>query len=788
MSLSRRRFGLGAVAFVTALLSTTAQTRVGEPLIRICLDSLDANYSTVTAALTIRMTQDAAHDSNIKVITAVDPILRTGDLAPIDRANRGEGVFKDEYFTWQSFQDRGVPLIGGGPYTGQTWYIRPRATYAKSTGARTRITSYGDGSGLTYGDALAGPKGFQDKSASFSGPCQFYFCGEHILGDKDIADGDGGVTGFGTISINDSGTDANVRTKVRFDCDEVQHNDAFFDRGVQYGGLMLNNLSWSNDIVKMPYTESVALVAGDKTLTITMDTDGDTGTILDFDDSHIWIATDGTAGNSFDNSPTVNGAFTITGGTGGGSQSGAATAETELYSYASRPASEGGGAWLYDPGSAFGNAVDKHGYRKFIGLEGHATKEFSLTVNNADGGIELSKQSTLTATSANEGSVYQAGGTGDPVVVHLPSGGDPTDRIMVPGFGMRFEFDPNMRHVEVIGWRARCTTSSNTGINNRVVPKENFRVSDYSFKFHDGSAAFRIDLGDATILSGGDRLNMEWYDGYIGRAGAGVYPARGEVVSDIATIDGFTVKRLVCEQLGGNDEDNVDAHPVATQGNAIDIDWEQVIARGTGAIIPYQFGEWVTFPTHHQWGSVRMSQIDCDGTATGWSNAGSNSSDAGIMLSGDNDDEASIGNSGATPPTDKQDVSDVVIEYVRVRNHFHGIRDKWRDFATQFTDVDLDDCTNGFTQAGADTASTPDRAPRSALDTVRFGSGLTKMTNLEAGAATDYSISFTNCTAVTTAIETKFSSSEFGSAQTFAQFTANTRTGSDFTGIVREDP
>lgn len=754
-------------------------------VVRLALLKTDPEYAGVLAGLTVVSNRDATHDANLAIVIARRPASRTGALAPIASDQRGIGVFEDEYLGFTDFKEYGLPLVGQTPYAGQVWHIRPRATYAKGTGARTRITAYGNGDGTTFKRALAGPKGYRDKSASFSGPCRFAFYGEHILGDQDIADGDGTVVTAGTITIDQGGTSSKVRTEVRFDRGPFVHNDATLDRAVQYGGLVLNAAAFANNILKMPYTVTDALEAADKTKPIVLTVDGDTGTVLDFDGTHIWIDTDGAVGNDFSES---GGAFTITGGTGTGTQSGAAVAQAELWSYASRPSTEGGGAWLYDAGSAFGNAVDITGYKKFTGLAGHATKEFSLSVNNADGGIELPKQTTLTATSANPGSVYQSGGNGDPVVVHIPGGADPTNRVMIPGFGMRLAFDPDISHVEVIGWRARCTTSSETGAANRVWPKENFRVSDYSFKFHDGNGAFRIDMQDAAITSGGDRINYEWYDGYIGRAGAGIYPAKTESIGSTATIVGYTVHRLVCEEIGGNDEGNGDAHPVATQGNARNIDWQQIIARGTGAIIPYQFGEWISFPTHHRWDSVRLRQICCDGTATGWQNAGVNSSDAGIMLSGDNDDEASSGSSGATPPTDKQDVSDVIIEHFRVRNHLHGVRDKWRDFPTQFTDGDIDDCTNGFTQAGVDTASTPDRAPRSALDTVRFGPNLTKITNLESGAATDYSISFVNCTAVTTALETKFSSAEFGAAQTHAQMIANVRSGSDFTGIAREEP
>lgn len=62
-------------------------------------------------------------------------------------------------------------------------------------------------------------------------------------------------------------------------------------------------------------------VQGDIGKTLTMDTDGDTGTILDFVDlggntGYFWIRpADDTAANSFNNTPTAGGAMTITGGT-----------------------------------------------------------------------------------------------------------------------------------------------------------------------------------------------------------------------------------------------------------------------------------------------------------------------------------------------------------------------------------------------------------------------------------------------------------------------------------------
>lgn len=109
-------------------------------------------------------------------------------------------------------------------------------------------------------------------------------------------------------------------------------------------GGAITSASWARvegtntGIVRMDYTETVALVAADIGRTIVMTVDGDTGTILDFNDQTtpktlvIRPATNA-IGNSFNDAPTANGAFTITGGTGTGTQlNGAATTGEWLYS------------------------------------------------------------------------------------------------------------------------------------------------------------------------------------------------------------------------------------------------------------------------------------------------------------------------------------------------------------------------------------------------------------------------------------------------------------------------
>ena len=76
-------------------------------------------------------------------------------------------------------------------------------------------------------------------------------------------------------------------------------------------------------VVRMSYAETIALIASDIGKTIVMTTDGDTGTLLDFNATtlEMWIRpATSAAGNSFDDAPTANGAWTITGGTGTGTQ------------------------------------------------------------------------------------------------------------------------------------------------------------------------------------------------------------------------------------------------------------------------------------------------------------------------------------------------------------------------------------------------------------------------------------------------------------------------------------
>lgn len=99
----------------------------------------------------------------------------------------------------------------------------------------------------------------------------------------------------------------------------------------------LRAVGTATGIVRMFYTETTPLIASDIGKTIVMSTDGDTGTILDYNDQvtpkQIWIRPDSNAAaNSFDNTPTGDGAFTIPTGTGAGTQlNGAATTGESLW-------------------------------------------------------------------------------------------------------------------------------------------------------------------------------------------------------------------------------------------------------------------------------------------------------------------------------------------------------------------------------------------------------------------------------------------------------------------------
>lgn len=669
------------------LASSTALTRSGDPLIRICLDSLHANYSTVTAALTIRLTQDADHNSDLKVITAVDPIIRTGDLASIHRDNLGDGVFKDEYVGWQDFQRRGAPLLGQGAYDGQVRYIRPEVTFASGTGAPTTVSSYGDADGMTYGDAYAGPKGYQDAKSGLTGQIMLFIVGEHIL-TQDIISGSRTISTMGDVIVDQSGTNDATRTQVRFDYPNIEINGYVFDRGVIYGGMMLidTGQSWSSDIVAMPYdTVTVALVDGDRGKVITMDTDGDTGTILDFDGSTIWIGTDGTAGNSFDNSPTADDTFTITSGTGAASQNGAASATSNIWWWGSRPSRNAGEkAYGRDPGSHFGNPVDLAGYRKKTGLVGTAF-EHDLFVNTAPGMVPLGIEDTISACISTEDSVYEVGGTGSPLVVHIVSGEDPTNRIISPSFGIDLQLGgESQSHITVKGMRQRLGGLA-------CAATDNWTVDDFSIRYAEKAIDF--DPDDWTV----DHSNYRFTNGCILDVGSGIYPAKA--ADEVRTIEDILAEGIYFERIGGGFFPQGDNHIIGSQGALKN--WtirKNIGGPDTGNITLYDWGRWSNGAGAREWGTVLIEQNDFqDGPMDDWPSKGSNAADSAIHLSGDNNDEAYLGNAKASPDTTKADTADVTIQNNKVRGDWlQPIRSKWRDNQVLLTDNDTDTtATNG---------------------------------------------------------------------------------------------
>lgn len=116
-----------------------------------------------------------------------------------------------------------------------------------------------------------------------------------------------------------------------------QESTEYLTGGAITTASWLRAVGTNTGIVRMDYTETIALVASDIGKTIVMTIDGDSGTILDYNDQTtpktMVIRPDSSAAaNSFDDAPTANGAFTITTGTGTGTQlNGTSTTGEWLY-------------------------------------------------------------------------------------------------------------------------------------------------------------------------------------------------------------------------------------------------------------------------------------------------------------------------------------------------------------------------------------------------------------------------------------------------------------------------
>lgn len=151
---------------------------------------------------------------------------------------------------------------------------------------------------------------------------------------------------FDELSQMDDGTPMSAQTPKAYTIGIIDAGDAdpwFIDQeSTEYltGGAITTS-GWARvegtntGIVRMGYAQTVALVASDIGKTVVMTTDGDSGTLLDYNSTalEMIIRPDtNAAADSFDNAPTANGAWTVTGGTGTGTQSGgAATTGESLY-------------------------------------------------------------------------------------------------------------------------------------------------------------------------------------------------------------------------------------------------------------------------------------------------------------------------------------------------------------------------------------------------------------------------------------------------------------------------
>jgi hypothetical protein len=322
-------------------LSTAAPNQVGEfKGAAFVLDTTHADYSTVIAALSDVTTEAAAHDANLVVVNCAATGARTGDLAPLHRdnlatagTNSGDfGVLCDEYVDQADYDKRSPGVLGSGAYAGQIWYIRPAVTWDTSHN-RTRHTSYGTGSGLTFRDALSGTLGYTAKTGSMSGPCIWYIVDEHILDDELIRDDGWHIVNDTSMGIYESGTADNY-SEVRHDYPGYTRNGVTIDRGVIYGSIAYGrHKGWSNLVVKTRYTSTIAFAPDDIGRRITLTTDGDTGIIAMYDGAFIWIQTDGSPDNTFDSASEDS--YTVLGSSASGSLSDLTSSfiDTNLWTY-----------------------------------------------------------------------------------------------------------------------------------------------------------------------------------------------------------------------------------------------------------------------------------------------------------------------------------------------------------------------------------------------------------------------------------------------------------------------
>lgn len=193
-----------------------------------------------------------------------------------------------------------------------------------------QITTTGSGANGTF-NVYYGAENRQKRIAWVSGSCtvnKLYSALQNL---------------FDELGQMDDGVPMSAQTPTEYTIGIIDAGDKdpwFIDRTTveKLTGGAVKTASWARSlpgdgtgnvgIVRIAYTETVALVPGDIGKDVLMTVDGDRGTLLDYNATgttkYMWIRPDdNTLANDFNNAPTANGAWTIVGGgTGTGNQAG----------------------------------------------------------------------------------------------------------------------------------------------------------------------------------------------------------------------------------------------------------------------------------------------------------------------------------------------------------------------------------------------------------------------------------------------------------------------------------
>ncbi len=146
----------------------------------------------------------------------------------------------------------------------------------------------------------------------------------------------------------------------------------------------LKTAQWSrtegskNGIIQISYTETVAIIVADVGKTVVMTIDGDSGVLVGYDDVALkmWIRPDSNAAaNSFNDAPTADGAWTITGGTGTGNMAGGASLT---------------GEYLWSNPNSVNVLSVQDGTRPYIIQDGSKITDWPASIGlNADGEFDI---------------------------------------------------------------------------------------------------------------------------------------------------------------------------------------------------------------------------------------------------------------------------------------------------------------------------------------------------------------------------------------------------------------